>query len=211
MRRFHMLRRVISYPASPRQNMAAPLVRSSTAVSVMTCPLDAEGRYNNLSGFCWMCPMHLLCYYQCIFGIEQMNFRQLRTFIAVADAGGFTRATGRLNLSQSAASRQILALEAELGVRLFDRIDRRMQLTSEGEDLLQRSRRLLADSVSLGERARALKGGQVGVLRVGAPTQVIENLLAPFVMQYQRSHPGVEVHLLEAAAARLQRHLERGD
>jgi len=58
-----------------------------------------------------------------------MNFSQLRTFIAVADAGGFTRAAGRLNLSQPAASRQILALEGELGVQLFDRIGRRMQLT----------------------------------------------------------------------------------
>src|SRR5213593_1346086 len=68
----------------------------------------------------------------------QMNFRQLRTFAAVADAGGFSRAASRINLSQSAASRQIIALEAELGVQLFDRVGRRMQLTSEGEDLLQR-------------------------------------------------------------------------
>ena len=49
------------------------------------------------------------------------------------------------------------------------------------------------------------------MLRVGAPTQVIENLLAPFVMRYQRDHPGVDVHLVEAAAARLQNHLEHGD
>src|SRR5947208_186789 len=70
----------------------------------------------------------------------QMNFRQIRTFVAVADAGGFSRATGRINLSQSAASRQIIALEAELGVQLFDRVGRRMHLTSEGEDLLQRGR-----------------------------------------------------------------------
>ena len=140
-----------------------------------------------------------------------MNFRHLHTFVMVAEAGGFARAGARLNLSQPAASRQILAFEAELGVRLFDRIGRRLHLTSEGEDLLQRSRRLLADVVSLGERARALKSGQSGTLRVGAPTQVIENLVAPFVMQFQRHHPGVEVHLMEAAAARLQSHLEHGD
>jgi DNA-binding transcriptional LysR family regulator len=140
-----------------------------------------------------------------------MNLRNLHTFVIVADAGGFARASGRLNLTQPAASRQILALEQELGVALFDRIGRRIQLTSEGEDLLRRSRRVLEDVASLGERARALKAGHVGTLRVGAPTQVIENFLAPFVMQYQRRHPGIEVHLQEAAAARLQTHLDRGD
>jgi LysR family cyn operon transcriptional activator len=140
-----------------------------------------------------------------------MNLRNLHTFVIVADAGGFARASGRLNLTQPAASRQILALEQELGVALFDRIGRRIQLTSEGEDLLRRSRRVLEDVAPLGERARALKAGHVGTLRVGAPTQVIENFLAPFVTQYQRRHSGIEVHLQEAAAARLQTHLDRGD
>ena len=64
-----------------------------------------------------------------------MDFHHLRTFVIVADAGGFARASCRLNLTQPAASRQILALEAELGVALFDRIGRRIQLTAEGEDL----------------------------------------------------------------------------
>src|SRR5215475_9199412 len=140
-----------------------------------------------------------------------MNLRHLHTFVAVVDAGGLARAANRLNLSQPAASRQILALEAELGVALFDRIGRRIYLTSEGEDLLERSRRLLTDAASIAERARALKAGQTGTLRVGAPTQVIENLLAPFVTRYQSRHPGVEVHLLEAAATRLQIHVDRGD
>jgi DNA-binding transcriptional LysR family regulator len=140
-----------------------------------------------------------------------MNLRNLQTFVVVADAGGFAHASGRMHLSQPAASRQIQALEQELGVALFDRIGRRIRLTSEGEDLLRRSRRLLEHATSLGERARALKAGQVGTLRVGAPTQVIENFLAPFVPQYQRRHPGIEVILLEAAAARLQNHMDCGD
>ena len=97
-----------------------------------------------------------------------MNLRHLRTFVSIADAGGIARAGSRLNLSQPAASRQILALEADLGVRLFDRIGRRFRLTSEGEDLLRQSRRLLLDADSLGARARALKGGHTGILRVGA-------------------------------------------
>ena len=94
-----------------------------------------------------------------------MNLRFLRTFVAIADNAGVARAAARLNLTQSAASRQIQALENELGLRLFARIGRSVRLTREGEDLLERSRRLLSDVAALGERASALKSGEVGVLR----------------------------------------------
>ena len=140
-----------------------------------------------------------------------MNFRHLRTFVSIAEAGGIARAGSRLNLSQPAASRQILALEAELGVQLFDRIGRRLQLTSEGEDLLRHCHRLLTDADSLTERARALKTGQTGILRVGATPQTIESLLVDFLMYYERRQPGVEVHLVEEGGARLPNRLERGD
>jgi DNA-binding transcriptional LysR family regulator len=140
-----------------------------------------------------------------------VDLRHLRSFAAVVDAGGFTRAAAQLSLSQSALSRQIHALEAELGVPLFDRVGRRALLTSEGEDLLRRSRRLLTDADSLGERARALKSGQTGLLRVGATPQVMETLLAGFLQGYRRRHPAVEVHLVEDGGARLPGRLDRGD
>ena len=133
-----------------------------------------------------------------------MNLRFLRTFVAIADNAGFARAAARLNLTQSAASRQIQALEDELGLRSA-------RLTSEGEDLLMRSRRLLFDAEALGQRANALKTGEVGVLRVGATPQVIENLLADFLSRYRKRHPGVEVHLVEDGGSRLPGRLERGD
>jgi DNA-binding MarR family transcriptional regulator len=96
-----------------------------------------------------------------------MNLRHLRTFVAIADNGGFARAAARLNLTQSAASRQILALETELDVRLFDRIGRRVHLTLEGEDLLARSRRLLSDAASITERARALRADRRALFDLG--------------------------------------------
>jgi DNA-binding transcriptional LysR family regulator len=125
--------------------------------------------------------------------------------------GGFARAAARLHLSQPALSRQIQMLESELGVPLFDRVGRRIQLTSEGEDLLRRSRRLLAEAESLGERARMLKTGETGIVRVGATPQVIENLLAGFLIHYRQRHPGVEVHFVEDGGVRLHGPLERGD
>ncbi|HEX3414013.1 MAG TPA: LysR family transcriptional regulator [Stellaceae bacterium] len=140
-----------------------------------------------------------------------MNLRFLRTFVAIADDAGVARAAARLNLTQSAASRQIQALENELGLQLFARIGRNVRLTPEGEDLLVRSRRLLADVVALGERASALKRGDVGVLRLGATPQVIESLLAGLLPRYGNRHSGVEVHLVEDGGARLPARLERGD
>jgi LysR family cyn operon transcriptional activator len=140
-----------------------------------------------------------------------LNLRYLRTFIDIAEAGSIARAGTRLTVSQPAASRQVLALEADLGVRLFDRIGRRLQLTSDGEDLLRQSRRLLVEADGLTARARALKGGHTGILRVGATPMVIENTLAGFLLQYQRRHPGIEVHFVEDGGLRLPSRLEHGD
>jgi DNA-binding transcriptional LysR family regulator len=140
-----------------------------------------------------------------------MNLRHLRAFATIADVGGFARAATRLSLSQPALSRQIHALEAEWGVPLFDRIRRQVRLTSEGEELLRRSRSLLAEADSLGERARSLKAGDSGILRIGATPQVIENLLADFLVRYRSRHPGVEVHLVEDGGIRLHERLEHGD
>ncbi|MEA2873655.1 MAG: hypothetical protein QOH67_3631 [Hyphomicrobiales bacterium] len=140
-----------------------------------------------------------------------MNLRFLRTFVAIADNAGVARAAARLNLTQSAASRQIQALEDELGLQLFARIGRNVRLTPEGEDLLMRSRQLLFDADALGQRASALKTGEVGVLRVGATPQAIESLLADFLLRYGKRPAGVEVHLVEDGGARLPGRLERGD
>src|SRR5262245_14517215 len=118
-----------------------------------------------------------------------MDLHHLRTFVTIADAGGVGRAAERLNLSQPAASRQIQGLEAELGVRLLDRIGRRLRLTSQGEDLLRRSRQLLADAGSLRERARALAAGHTGVIKIGATPPMIETVLTSFLPRYRQRHP----------------------
>jgi DNA-binding transcriptional LysR family regulator len=140
-----------------------------------------------------------------------MHFRQLHTFLVIAEAGGFASAGERLPLSQPAASRQIQALEAELGIALFDRIGRRVKLTSDGEDLLRRSRALLQEAESFSQRAHALKKGQAGTLRVGGSTQHIETVLADFLPSYRRRYPSVEINLIEDGGARVPDRLARGD
>ncbi len=140
-----------------------------------------------------------------------MNLRHLRTFVAVADMGGFARATSRLHVSQPAASRQIDALESELGVVLFERKGRGIRLTSHGEYLLRQSRLVLTEADSLRQRAQVLKKGRTGILRLGATPQVIENLVAVFLEHFCRRHPGIDVRLVEDGGARLPVRLDQGD
>ena len=140
-----------------------------------------------------------------------MNLRALRTFVTTAEVGGLGRACVRLNLSQPAASRQIHALEYELGVPLFERVGRGLKLTSEGESLLRRSRRLLDDASSLFEHARTLKGGQTGTLKIAATPQVIAGVLAEFLPLHQKRHTGVEIQLVEGGGASQPTRLEQGE
>jgi len=140
-----------------------------------------------------------------------MNLRHLRAFAAIADLGGFARAAPTLHLSQPALSRQISALEAELGILLFDRMGRGVRITPQGEDLLRRCRRLLTEAEALGEHAQSLKTGAAGILRIGATPQVIENLLANFIVRHKRRHPGIEIQLVEEGGYRMAERLARGD
>src|SRR5215218_140291 len=84
-----------------------------------------------------------------------MDLKRLRTFVAVADLGTVSKAALRLRISQSALSRQISDLEYECGFKLFDRIGRRLFLTTRGEQLLGDCRGVLGHMGSLGEPDRA--------------------------------------------------------
>jgi LysR family cyn operon transcriptional activator len=140
-----------------------------------------------------------------------MELRHLRYFVAVAEAGAFSRAATRLRITQPALWRQVRDLEVELGVRLFERAGRRIRLTSAGEGLLRRSRDLLDGVDQLAEHAHAMRSGEVGTLRVGGSPQIIQSVLAPFLTRYLKSRPGVDVHLVEEGGVRTAGLVERGE
>ena len=140
-----------------------------------------------------------------------MELRHLRYFVSVAEAASVSKAALQVHVSPPALSRQIRDLESELGVRLFDRLGRRIQLTTAGEDLLGRSRDLLAQTESLRERARTLVSGVAGVLRVGATPQAMQSVLAGFLPRFQRARPGVDIRLTEEGGVRLYELVERGE
>jgi len=140
-----------------------------------------------------------------------MDVRHLRYFVSIADAGSFSKAATQLRVAQPALSRQIRDLERELGLRLFDRAERRVRLTPEGNDLLRRSRDALQVVETLRDRARSFESGTAGILRVGASPQVLQSVIAGFLPRYRRAHPGVEVELAEDGAVRVLDLVERGE
>jgi LysR family cyn operon transcriptional activator len=140
-----------------------------------------------------------------------VELRHLRYFVSVAEAASVSKAALRVHICQPALSRQIRDLEAELGVRLFDRVGRRIQLTAEGEELLKESRDVLAHAASLVERARSLVSGGAGVLRFGATPQTMQSVLAGFLPRFKRACPGVEVRLREEGGVHLYELVERGE
>jgi LysR family nitrogen assimilation transcriptional regulator len=110
-----------------------------------------------------------------------MDLRQARTFVTVAELGTVSRAAVRLRIAQPALSRQISNLEQELGLKLFDRVGRRLVLTGEGEQLLGDCRGLLSCASALVERAQLLQRGDTGKLKVAASPQFIEDAMSDFL------------------------------
>jgi LysR family transcriptional regulator, transcription activator of glutamate synthase operon len=126
-----------------------------------------------------------------------MDLRQLRSLVAIAEEGQFTRAADRLGIAQSSLSAQIRNLEEELGLSVFDRTTRRVNLTDAGASLLETARSVLAeiDDVKSGlQQRRDLLSGQVtiGVTQTPGPVDVV-GLLADFHHQ----HPSIELSVRE--------------
>jgi len=94
-----------------------------------------------------------------------MDLRHLRTFLTVAEQGTVSKASLRLRIAQPALSRQIMELEEELGLRLFDRVRRRLVLTGEGEQLLGDCRAVFGAVGSFSERAQRLRRADTGILK----------------------------------------------
>jgi DNA-binding transcriptional LysR family regulator len=129
-----------------------------------------------------------------------MDLRQIRTFVTVAELGTVSKAAERLHIAQPALSRQIARLEDELGLKLFDRVGRRLLLTSQGDQLLNDCRGLLNYARAVGEQAQVLRRGDVGVLRVSASPHLIEGIFPDFLRHYAARYPNVQVRLVDAAA-----------
>jgi len=126
-----------------------------------------------------------------------MELHQLRYFVTVVRDGTFTKAAERLYITQPSLSEQIRKLETELGSPLFQRLGRRLALTSAGESLLPHAEKVMFELEQARARVQEVRGLRRGRLSIGVLPSVSARLLPKFLAEFRHQHPGVEVSLRE--------------
>ena len=140
-----------------------------------------------------------------------MELRQLKYFMAVAEERHFGRAAQRMNISQPPLSMQIRNLEDELGVKLFHRTSRRVELTEAGALFLNEIRPAVQRLESAVETVRQLGQGQAGRLSLGFVGSAMETALPEVILEFQTTYPGVTLNLEEALTRQQLDTLHSGD
>jgi len=129
--------------------------------------------------------------------IERIELRHLRYFVAVAEELHFGRAAHRLGIAQPPLSQQIQRLEAELGVQLFDRANRRVALTAAGRTLLDEGRRVIDAFHAATDAARRAARGETGSLTVAFAASVMFLSLPKIIRRFREQFPNVRLELRE--------------
>lgn len=140
---------------------------------------------------------------------RNLDLTALRSFVAIADAGGVTRASGFLNLTQSAVSMQIKRLEDMLGVEVLDRSGRQVSLTAAGELLLGYARKMLAlNDEAMGRLTRDPHEGEVVL---GVPHDIVYPVIPQVLQHFARAYPKMKVTLISSFTRVLKAQFGRGE
>jgi DNA-binding transcriptional LysR family regulator len=141
-----------------------------------------------------------------------MEWQQILGFYQVARLGSFTRAAEATFRTQSALSQQVKALEEELDCPLLERIGKKkLRITAAGERLLEFCERVLADYQHLQEELQALKGLEIGHLRLAAPFTTLYHLFRELLPAYIRKFPHVQLSILDRAQEMVMELVKAGD
>lgn len=130
--------------------------------------------------------------------IGSVTFRQLRAFVAVADAGSFAAAAQRLHLTPSALSLLIRDLEKNMGVRLFDRTTRSTVLSHAGSEFYPLARQVLDDLSRALESTQDLEQKKRGTVRVACTPLYAATTLPEMIQRYRRKYPAIAVYVLDS-------------
>ncbi|OYU40692.1 MAG: LysR family transcriptional regulator [Pseudorhodobacter sp. PARRP1] len=140
---------------------------------------------------------------------RNLDLTSLRSFVAIADAGGVTRAAGFLNLTQSAVSMQIKRLEEMLDTQLLDRSARQVGLTAAGEQLLGYARRML----SLNDEVfgRLTQAQHEGEIVLGVPHDIVYPAIPQVLRRFAKEYPKMKVSLISSFTRVLKAQFARGE
>lgn len=139
------------------------------------------------------------------------TLRQLQFFVAAAETGSISNAARNLSISQSSVTEAIRALEDDLGVPLFARQARGLEITQKGQAFLRHARRILADVSSARSNLREGEETQSGRLSLGVTSLVAGYVLSDVLSRYRRAMPNVELTVIEDDAPYLEHLLIGGE
>jgi len=140
-----------------------------------------------------------------------ITLRHLRSFVAVADTGSFTRAAERLFLTQSSLSSTINQLESDVGIKLFDRTTRSVTLTPTAQHLHRQASALLKQFDAVVSDLKAVALQQQGHVRIAAAPSVLVWLLIPALPRFEAEYPDVTLSIREGGSAEIERRLRDGE
>ena len=139
-----------------------------------------------------------------------MEVHQLRYFCAVAETGNFTRAAEREQVAQPSLSQQIMKLEEELAVRLFDRLGRSVRLTDMGQMFLPRARTILNEMRAAKEEVAQRQSSVAGPISVGVIPTIAPYFMPTRIASFSRKYPEASMTVLEDVTVRLMDSLRAG-
>lgn len=139
-----------------------------------------------------------------------MEVHQLRYFWAVAETGSFTRAAEREQVAQPSLSQQIMKLEEELGVRLFDRLGRAVRLTDPGQIFLPRARAILSELKAAKEEVAERQSTVSGPVAIGVIPTIAPYFLPARIAGFSRKYPQADINVVEDVTVRLLDRLRDG-
>lgn len=139
-----------------------------------------------------------------------MEVHQLRYFCAVAETGNFTRAAEREQVAQPSLSQQIMKLEEELAVRLFDRLGRSVRLTDMGQMFLPRARAILSELRAAKEEVAQRQSSVSGPISVGVIPTIAPYFMPTRIASFSRRYPEAALTVVEDVTVRLMDRLRAG-
>jgi DNA-binding transcriptional LysR family regulator len=139
-----------------------------------------------------------------------ITIRQIQSFLNVAALGSFTRAAEKMHTMQPALSQQIRDLETELGIRLFDRTTRRVELTEGGAEFRNIAAKVIEDLESATRHAHELAEGKRGRIIVAAPPLLAATVVPRAIADFRQKYPGLEVRLIDARTDQIVEQVRSG-
>jgi len=129
-----------------------------------------------------------------------ITIRQIEAFLKVAECGSFTRAAERLHVAQPALSQYVRDLEGELGIRLFDRTTRRVELTEGGREFRNTAAKIVEDLELAARNAHELATRKRGKVTIGTPPLLAGAILPWAIADFRAAFPGIQITVIEAGA-----------